>query len=75
LPLIAALLLFGASLPAQAFDLVGAWQAARDYNADFAVARAQRDAGQEKAVQGRSQLLPQVSATGTYGYNNPLQPS
>ncbi|MDE1714420.1 TolC family outer membrane protein [Chromobacterium amazonense] len=75
LTLPAALLLLGASLPSQAFDLVGAWQAARDYNADFAVSRAQRDAGQEKLVQGRSQLLPQVSATGTYGYNNPLQPS
>ncbi|WP_225547772.1 TolC family outer membrane protein [Chromobacterium violaceum] len=75
LPLIAALLMFGAALPAQAFDLVGAWQAARDYNADFAAARAQREAGQEKAVQGRSQLLPQVSVTGNYAYNNPLQPS
>ncbi|AOZ50368.1 TolC family outer membrane protein [Chromobacterium vaccinii] len=74
LPLIAALLMLGAALPAQAFDLVGAWQAARDYNADFAAARAQRDAGQEKAVQGRSQLLPQASLSGNYNYNNPLQP-
>ncbi|UTH76660.1 TolC family outer membrane protein [Chromobacterium sp. IIBBL 290-4] len=68
------LVLLGFALPSQAFDLVGAWQAARGYNADFAVSRAQRDAGQEKLVQGRSQLLPQVSATGNYAYNNPLQP-
>ncbi|AUH49638.1 type I secretion system [Chromobacterium sp. ATCC 53434] len=75
LALPAAMLMLGLSAPGHAFDLVGAWQAARNYNADFAVSRAQRDAGQEKLVQGRSQLLPQISATGNYTYNNPLQPS
>ncbi|POZ62675.1 TolC family outer membrane protein [Chromobacterium alticapitis] len=75
LTLSAALLMLGASLPSQAFDLVSAWQAARDYNADFAASRAQRDAGQEKLVQGRSQLLPQINASGSYTYTNPLQPS
>ncbi|MEO9386103.1 TolC family outer membrane protein [Chromobacterium phragmitis] len=70
-----ALLALGSALPAQAFDLVGAWQAARDYNADFAAARAQREAGQEKLVQGRSQLLPQASVSGNYSYTNPIQPS
>ncbi|WP_434632874.1 TolC family outer membrane protein [Chromobacterium sp. CV08] len=74
LALPAAMLMLGLSSPGHAFDLVGAWQAARNYNADFAVSRAQRDAGQEKLVQGRSQLLPQISATGSYNYNNPLQP-
>ncbi|OHX20848.1 TolC family outer membrane protein [Chromobacterium sphagni] len=75
LTLLGSLLMLGFALPSQAFDLVGAWQAARDYNADFSASRAQRDAGQEKLVQGRSQLLPQVSLNGNYQYNNPLQPS
>ncbi|WP_047248899.1 TolC family outer membrane protein [Chromobacterium subtsugae] len=75
LTLLGSLLMLGLAAPSQAFDLVGAWQAARDYNADFAAARAQREAGQEKRVQGRSQLLPQVSLNGSYAYNNPLQPN
>lgn len=75
LPLTVALLLLGVSVPSQAFDLVAAWQAARNYNADFAASRAQHEADQEKRVQGRAQLLPQASVTGTYGYNNPIQPA
>jgi len=51
---------------AAAYDLVDAWQAARDYNSDYAAARAERAAGAELQVQGRSQLLPQVGVSANY---------
>lgn len=75
LRILGGLILIGFALPGQAFDLIGAWQAAREYNADFAAARAERDAGQEKAVQGRALLLPQASLTGNYSYTNPIEPA
>lgn len=75
LPLLGSLLLLGFALPAHAFDLVEAWRAARDYNADFAAARSDLDAGREKATQGRALLMPQVDATANYNYTNPIAPA
>ncbi|TCP11864.1 outer membrane protein [Crenobacter luteus] len=60
---------------AGAFDLVDAWRAARDYDASFSARRHERDAGQEKAVQGRAQLLPRVSLSANYQHNRPIEPS
>lgn len=45
---------------AQAVDLIDAWRAAQAYDANFAAAKSAQIAGQEKAIQGRSLLLPQV---------------
>lgn len=47
-------------LPAHATDLMEAWQAAQKYDANFSAANSAKIAGQEKAVQGRSLLLPQI---------------
>ncbi len=52
---------------AQAFDLLEAWQAAQAHDARFAAASYARDAGQEQTVQGRANLLPQVSINGQAG--------
>lgn len=57
-----------------AFDLIEAWQAATTYNATYSAAMHQKAAGQEKAVQGRSQLLPQISANASYNFNNTIRP-
>ncbi|WP_028454751.1 TolC family outer membrane protein [Chitinilyticum litopenaei] len=43
-----------------AIDLLQSWQAAQQYDATMAAAGKARIAGQEKAVQGRALLLPQV---------------
>ncbi|MDN0082702.1 TolC family outer membrane protein [Crenobacter sp. SG2305] len=72
---LAALLALTLAMPASAVDLVGAWQAARDYDATFGSARKQRDAGQEQEVQGLSQLLPQVGLTGNYSNTNTMSPA
>lgn len=55
--LLSALLL---SANASALDLLQAYQAAQTYDSQFASARLQRDAAQEREVQGRAGLLPQV---------------
>lgn len=70
-----ALLIAAAALPAQAFDLVEAWQQARGYDASFAAAGYDRDAGHEKAPQGRAGLLPQVALSADYSRTNLIQPS
>lgn len=54
------------STHAFSFDLVQAWEAAQDYNAEYAAAKNAQTAGQEQAVQGRANLLPQVTANGQY---------
>lgn len=72
---LAGLLALSLALPASAFDLIGAWQAARDYDSGFAASRAALDAGQEKAIQGRAQLLPQVGLSGNYARNRPQAPA
>jgi outer membrane protein len=66
------LLLLGLSLPTHAFDLLDAWNAAQQYDAGFAAASADYQAGQEQGVQGLAQLMPQVNLTSNYGHNNPI---
>ncbi len=43
-------------------DLSTAYQKSLNYNADYLKAQASNDAGQEFQVQGKSQLLPQITA-------------
>lgn len=72
---LAGLLALSFALPAAAFDLVGAWNAARGYDSGIASAQAARSAGQEQAVQGRAQLLPQVGLSANYTRNRPVEPA
>ena len=58
----------------QAFNLVDAWEAAQSHDAGFRAAVHQRDAGKQKAVQGRAQLLPQVSASANWTSNETTKP-
>lgn len=56
-----------AAVPAaHAFTLADAWQAALNYSADFSAAKNERDAEAEKKNQARAELLPQITANGTY---------
>ena len=61
-----------ATFPAGATDLLEIYHAAQSQDAVFGVARATRQAGQEKLPQGRSSLLPSVnlSANDTSNYNS-----
>lgn len=52
------------ALDAQALDLLQAYRDAQAYDSQFASARAAREAGLEKSVQGYAGLLPQVSING-----------
>lgn len=54
---------------AQAANLSDVFRDAQAYDAQYASARAANQAGQEKAVQGRSGLLPNVSLGGNLRYN------
>lgn len=54
---------------ATAFDLSTAYQNALSYNSDYLANIAKNKAGQENVVQGRSQLLPQISAGGNISEN------
>jgi outer membrane protein len=67
-----ALLLAGAfaSLNAHATDVMQAYREALANDAQYASARAALAAGQEKSVQGRSGLLPNVAVSGAYSRNN-----
>ena len=67
-----ALLLAGAfaSLNAHATDVMQAYREALANDAQYASARAALAAGQEKSVQGRSGLLPNVAISGAYSRNN-----
>jgi outer membrane protein len=67
-----ALLLAGAfaSLNAHATDVLQAYREALANDAQYASARAALAAGQEKSVQGRSGLLPNVAVSGAYSRNN-----
>ena len=51
-------------------DLLQVYRDALAYDAPFASARAQRDAGQERVVQGRAGLLPVIGASGSTTYND-----
>ncbi|MBL8447436.1 MAG: TolC family outer membrane protein, partial [Zoogloeaceae bacterium] len=55
---------------ALAGDLLQAYHDAIAHDAQFAAARAQYDADQEKLPQGRAGLLPTVGLTGNTTYNN-----
>ena len=50
-----------------ATDLLTAWQAAKQHDAEFAAAVAEWHAGQTQRAQGRALLLPQVQAVGGVG--------
>lgn len=63
------------SAPLLALDLIDVWQAARQHDAAYASARASWEAGQEKAVQGRAPLLPQLNASGDYTRNKAERPA
>ncbi len=67
-----ALLLAGAfaSLNAHATDVLQAYREALANDAQYASARAALAAGQEKSVQGRSGLLPNVAISGAYSRNS-----
>jgi outer membrane protein len=58
------------SLEAHATDLIQVYQQALANDAVYASARAAADAGREKTTQGRSGLLPTVSASGFTNKNN-----
>jgi outer membrane protein len=55
---------------AHATNLVDVFRDAQAYDAQYAAARAAREAGQEKAVQGRAGLLPNVNLGGNVRYQN-----
>ncbi|MBW8457758.1 MAG: TolC family outer membrane protein [Thiobacillus sp.] len=55
---------------AHATNLVDVFRDAQAYDAQYAAARAAREAGQEKAVQGRAGLLPNVNLGGNVRYNS-----
>jgi outer membrane protein len=54
---------------AHAENLSAVFQDAQAYDAQYAAARAAWQAGQEKAVQGRAGLLPNVSVSGNVNHN------
>lgn len=53
-------------LPAHAFDLQQAWDAAERHSADIRAARHQSDAAQEQQHQAKAALLPQLTAQAGY---------
>jgi outer membrane protein len=55
---------------AHATNLTDVLRDAQAYDAQYAAARAARQAGQEKAVQGRAGLLPNVNLGGNVRYNS-----
>ena len=55
---------------AHATNLSDVFRDAQAYDAQYAAARAAREAGQEKAVQGRAGLLPNVNLGGNVRYNS-----
>ncbi len=66
--LLAAML--GASVTAQAADLLETYHAARANDPVFAAARATQRAGQEKLAQGRALLLPSVNLSANSTFND-----
>ena len=58
-----------ASTTAPAADLLGLYNEAKGYDAQFASARAALDAGRERLPQGRAGLLPQISASANTNWN------
>ncbi len=69
-PLLALLLaLGGLSAPAWSADLLSVYRQAQARDAGFAAAQAQREAGQEKVVQGRAGLLPNLGLSAHSTWN------
>lgn len=68
--LVTAALAASATLSAHSADLLEVYKQAQTADAVFAGARASWNAAQEKLTQGRSGLLPTVSARGTTQYND-----
>src|SRR5512143_3979958 len=68
-PLIVALS-FALTPAVHAANLSDIYRDAQAYDAQYASARAAYEAGQEKAVQGRAGLLPQVNVSGNVRYND-----
>lgn len=62
--------LFIVALPIQAADLLQVYRQAQAYDAAFATAKAQRDAGLERLPQGRAGLLPTVGVSGNTVWND-----
>lgn len=63
-----ALLMAAAALPAQSADLLQTYREALQNDPTYAAARALLNAGQEKSVQGRANLLPLINLTGSKQY-------
>ena len=59
-----------ASTPAQAVDLVGAYQDALDYDPVLRAAEFRREATQENRKIARANLLPQLGATGRWNWGS-----
>ncbi|HWS11864.1 MAG TPA: TolC family outer membrane protein [Rhodocyclaceae bacterium] len=59
-----------AAAPTRAADLLQVYQDALGYDAQYAAARYQRDAGLERLPQARAGLLPNVSLGGNTTYND-----
>jgi outer membrane protein len=57
----------GLTLPVQALTLAEAMSHALNHDPTYLAATRARDAGQEKKAQGRANLLPTITATGTDG--------
>ena len=53
----------------QAADLLGLYNEAKGYDAQFAAARASLDAGRERLPQGRAGLLPSIGASANTVWN------
>ncbi|HEX8403025.1 MAG TPA: TolC family outer membrane protein [Duganella sp.] len=70
-PLIAVLITSAfLTLNAQAADLIQVYQQALSNDATYASARSLLEAGRERITQGRSGLLPTISASGSYTRNS-----
>ncbi|MBV2234953.1 MAG: TolC family outer membrane protein [Sterolibacterium sp.] len=59
-----------ASGTAQAADLLSIYRDALSHDAEYAAARAERDAGLEKRTQGKAGLLPQINFTADTQWND-----
>ena len=59
-----ALALTGGALNVHSADLLQVYRDAVGFDAQYAAARAQRDAGREKLPQGRAGLLPTIGQIG-----------
>jgi len=67
--LVSGLLLATLGGMAHAADLISVYRDASAYDAQFAAARATREAGREKLPQGRAGLLPVIGVTGNTTWN------